>query len=174
MIKTSAVSTKKYLFGFTLIEILIYLSIFLIVTTASITFVISLDNFIDQYRLETMLYRSGTNVMEQVLLAVRQADTVDFFNLVEDDPNNGKLGVENTLNSTIFTYIDGRLELEIDGFNYGDLTGDDVSVDDFTVYYYSVANIQFIRVRISLTATLDALTSKSETFYGAGVIRGAI
>lgn len=174
MIKFLFTNFKIRSLGFTMVEMLVYLSIFTVVSTASVAFIISLDDFIDQYRLETMLYRSGTNVMEQIMLAIRQADNVDLFNTIEDDPSVGRLTVENTSSTTSFTLSSNELELEIDGFNYGDLTNDSVVVDKFTVYYYSVADVQFVRVRLALTATIDSLTTKSETFYGGGVIRGAL
>ena len=64
--------------GFTLVEMLVYLAIFTIITTASVAFLISLDKLIGQYEVETALYRSGSNVMEQIILGARQADQVDL------------------------------------------------------------------------------------------------
>jgi type II secretory pathway pseudopilin PulG len=167
-------NNKYRLKGFTLIEVLIYLSIFIIVSTAAIIFMVSLSRFIDQYKLETMLYRSGTNVMEQVVLAIRQADQIDLLNTIEDSPANGRLTLENTATTTSFTLDTGELSLDINGTDYGSLTGNNVTVDDFTVYYYDLTDAHFARVRLSLTATLNTGTSKSATFYGGGVIRGDI
>lgn len=160
--------------GFTMVEMLVYLAIFLVTATASVTFMFSLDNFIDQYRLETMLYRSGTSIMEHVQLAIRQADQVDTFNTVEDNPSAGKLTVANVSTTTSFTLNGGALEMSINGTEYGDLTSNDVTVDSFTVYHYPQAVGEFVRVRLHLTGTLDGSVSKSVILYGGAVVRGSI
>jgi type II secretory pathway pseudopilin PulG len=161
--------------GFSLVEMIVYIGIFMVVSVASVGFLFSLEDLIGQYRLETALYRSGSSVMEQVLLAVRQADLVDTLNTVEDSASTGKLTVENVSTSTSFTLDAGSLNLAINGVDYGDLTGEVVTVNGFTVYYYPTADgRQFVRVKLDLTATLNASFSKSMTFYGGAVIRGAL
>lgn len=160
--------------GFSLIEVLVYLSIFVILVVASVTFLFSLRDFVSQYRLETALYRSSSDALEQIVLAVRQADSVDMLNTIEDTPNAGKLTVQNAATTTVFMLDNGELLLEINSVPYGGLTRDEVVADAFTVYYYPLSDgRQFVRVRIDLTATVDGL-SKSETFYTGAVVRGAL
>lgn len=159
--------------GFTLIEMLVYLAIFMVVSTAAVTLLLSLDDFVDQYRLETRLYRSGTNVMEQILFAARQADAVDLVNTIEDTPSNGKLTVESAATSTAFTYTANDIELAINGVEYGAMTSDAVSVDAFTVYYYDSGESELVRVRLELSTSIDGV-SKSLMLHGGAVIRGSI
>lgn len=173
--RNSIAHLKAKISGFSLVEVLVYIAIFTIVSVASVGFLFSLEDLIGQYRLETALYRSGSSIMEQVLLAVRQADTVDSLNTVEDSPTTGKLTVENVSTSTTFTLDAGSLKLSINGDDFGDLTSDDVTVNGFTVYYYPTVNDhQFVRVKLSVTATLNGSLSKSATFYGGAVVRGAL
>ncbi len=161
--------------GFTIVEVLVYLAIFIVVSTASVTFLFSLNDLVGQYRIETVLYRSGTGAMEQILLAVRQADQADPVDTIEDSPSNGRLTVENAAITTSFTLIAGDLNLEINGEQYGDLVMDEVIVDSFTVYYYPLSNNrEFVRVRLSLTGAVTGMQSKSITLYGGAVVRGAI
>jgi len=157
-----------------LIEVLVYIAIFMMVSTASVTLILSLDDFIDQYRLETMLYRSGSNVLEPILLAIRQADDVDLLNTVLLTPATGRLTVENVASTTSFTLNAGELGMVVDGTDYGSLTADDVVVDSFTVYHYPLANSEFVRVKLVLTATLNPSVTKTVTLYGGSVIRGSI
>lgn len=161
--------------GFSLVEMLVYIAIFMIVTVASVGFLFSLQDLIGQYRLETTLYRSGSNVMEQILLAIRQADSVNVLNTIEDSPSTGKLTLNNLSTTTTFTLDSNALDLAINGVDYGDLTTDSVTVDGFTVYYYPMASgREFVRVRLDLTATIDGTLSKSITLNGGAVVRGAI
>ncbi len=160
--------------AFSLIEVLVYLAILMSVATASVGFLLSLNGFIDQYRLETMLYRSGTNALEQILVALREADAVDAFQTIEDDPAAGMLTVTNSATTTAFTFTGNELLLAINGQNYGNLANEAVSVDDFTVYYYPYSNGEFVRVRLTLSATLDgSASSKSISLYGGAAVRGA-
>lgn len=68
MMKSTA---QHRLSGFTLIEVMVYLFILIIVSTASVGLLLSLDDFIYQYKVETALYRSGTNVLEPIVVALR-------------------------------------------------------------------------------------------------------
>lgn len=156
--------------GFTLIEMLVYLAIFTIVTTASVTLLLSLNNFINQYRIETALYRSGTGVMEQILLSLRQAETVDLLNTIVEDPTQGQLTVETSATTTTFTYTGSELTLTINGDAYGNLITDNVTVDVFTVYHYPIVDGEYVRVKLVLSATLDGI-SKDLILYGGAVIR---
>lgn len=168
----SAVNRK---IGFTLVEMLVYLAIFMILSVGAVAFLFSLKDLVGQYRLETMLYRSGTSVLEQVLLAVRQADQVDLLNTTEDDPANGRLTVENAATTTSFTFAAGELELAVNGEDLGSLTLDTVTVDSFTVHHYPLAgDREFVRVQLVLTGTINGTQSKSITLYGGAVVRGAI
>lgn len=159
--------------GFTLVEMLVYLAIFMLVSTASVTFLLSLNDFVSQYRIETALYKSGTNAMEQVVLSLRQADDVDLLNSITNSPANGKLAVVNSASSTVFVLSAGSLDMTINGVDFGGVTDDDVTVSGFTVYHYTLTEGEFVRVKLSLTATVNSIT-KSITLYGGSVIRGAI
>lgn len=167
-------SPQKKQFGFTLVEMLVYLAIFMIVSVASVGFMLSLNNFIDQYRVETTLYRSGTNIMEQLLLAIRQAEAVDLVNTVVEDPTAGVLTLENTATTTIFTFDGSVLAMSINGVDLGDVTTSNVTVESFTVYHYPLSIGEFVRVRLVLTGTIEGAYSKQITLYGGAKVRGAL
>lgn len=160
-------SSLEKIRAFSLVEVLVYLAIFLMVSTASVTLMLSLNDFIDQYRLETMLYRSGTSVMEQIMLALRQADSVSASGV-------GVLTVANTSVVTGVSLTAGVLELTLDGISYSSLTNDNVVVSGFTSYHYDLSPGEMVRVKLDLTATLEDSTTKSITLYGGSVIRGSI
>ena len=173
MINVSTMMKAVLQRGFTMVEMLVYLAIFTVVSTASVGFLISLDEFVGQYKLETALYRSGTNVMEQILLSIRQADEVDLLNSTFNLPATGKLTVEHSASSTAFVLNAGALDWTVDGVDLGDMTMDEVVVDGFSVYHYPLTKGEFVRVKLSLTATVGTVT-KSITLYGGAVVRGSI
>ena len=158
--------------GFTIIELLVYLSILVVVMASSVTFLFSLSGIVTQYRLETELYRGGTAALEQVVLALRQADEFDVGDSITQPSTTGVLSV-NGAGNTQFARVGNDLQLIIDGTNHGDITSDIVFVDGFTVYRYSAANGEFVRVELDLRATIGD-QSRSATFYGGSTLRGAI
>ena len=167
-------STRKQKTGFTLVEMLVYLAIFMIVSVASVGFMLSLNNLIGQYRVEKVLYRSGTNIMEQVLLAIRQAEAADLLNTIEDDPTAGRLTLENAATTTSFTFDGSVLSMSINGVDLGDVTASSVTVESFTVYHYPLSVGEFVRVRLVLTGTIENAYSKQITLYGGAKVRGAL
>lgn len=157
--------------GFTLIEVMVYLFILIIVSTASVGLLLSLDDFIYQYKIETALYRSSTNVLEPIMVALREGDTLNVGSSVFNDPLTGKLVVQNGGVTTEFALVSGALELTVDGDNKGNLLSDGVTASGFTVYSYSTGSGTFVRVRLDLDATVNGI-SKSISLYDGAVIRG--
>lgn len=166
-------SFKNLKIGFTLIEVLIYISLFMVVTAASVGFLFSLDDFIYQYRIETALYKSGTNAMEQILLGVRQAESVDLINSTFNTPAAGRLTVINGASTTAFVLDSGVLRMELDGDDYGTVAFDGVNAEEFTVYYYTLTEGELVRVKLRLSATINGVT-KDLTLYGSSVVRGSL
>lgn len=159
--------------GFTLVEVMVYLFILLVVSTASIGLLLSLDDFIQQYQVETALYRSGTNVLEPIMVAIREGDDYDSVNSIVNDPLTGKLVVHNGGVATEFAIVAGAIELTVDGDNKGNLLSDGVVAQGFTVYSYTTGVGTYVRVKLDLEATVGGVV-KSITLYDGAVIRGEL
>lgn len=165
--------TRAHLRGFSLVEVLVYLSLFVILVTASVGVVFSLNTLVERYKAETALYRSGTQVLEHALLSIRQGDQINLFSTIQASPATGRITIANPSTTTVISRVGNDLQLEINGTNYGSLLPDIVTVDGFTVYHYPRAEGEFVRVIIELSATIDG-TTRTETFYGGAVVRGSI
>ena len=158
--------------GFSLIEVLIYIAVFMLVSTAAIGFLVSLDDLIDEYRVETALYRSSTKTLEQVQLSLRQADTLDLLNAATST-SDGVLAVTGSSSDTQIAKVGDELQLSIDGVLVGDLLQDEVVATDFTVFHYPMSIGEVVRVRMGLTATVGS-TTKSIQLYTGSVLRDSI
>jgi prepilin-type N-terminal cleavage/methylation domain-containing protein len=166
--------TVKKNSGFTLVEVLVYLAIFLVVSTGAITLIVSLDDFILQYKVETSLYRSSTNVLEQVVTAARQAESFDASNSVLDSSTTGSLVVlKGGVGTVVKRTPTGDITLTVGGVDKGSLLSGNVVSDGFTVYKYDTAVGTFLRVKLDLTATESGIT-KTTSMYTGAVIRGDI
>lgn len=157
--------------GFTLVEVLVYLAIFIMVTTASVYLLISLDEIVDRYRVNTLLYRSGSGALEHMVVELRKADQFNVAGSVINDPATGTLAVISNSTSTVFTKSGDELLLSINSVNYGNMVDDSVEIDGFTVYQYNTTIGTLVRLKLELTATVGS-SSKSTTLYGGAVIRG--
>ena len=150
-----------------------YLAILIIVSTAAVSLIISLDDVIDRYRVDTALYRSGTNVMEQVVVELRRGDEFDAVNSVLNNAATGTLAIMNGATTTVISRVGDELILTVNGEVYGNLLQESVTVTGFTVYKYDTASGTLVRVKLDLSVTIESVT-KTITLYGAAIIRGDI
>jgi prepilin-type N-terminal cleavage/methylation domain-containing protein len=157
--------------GFTLVEVLVYLAIFVMVTTAATYLLITLNDVVDRYRVNTILYRSGSSALEHMVVELRQANQFNAAGSVVNTSATGTLSVINNSTTTTFTKSGDELLFSINSVNYGNIVDDAVEVDGFTVYQYSTTVGTLIRLKLELTATVGSST-KSTTLYGGAVIRG--
>lgn len=163
-------SKKK---GFTLVEMLVYIAILVSVATGAITFLISLDDLIDNYTVETALYRSGANVMEHVLVGLREANQLDSVNTVSLNSLTGALSLNNDGVNTRFVKVGDELQLTKAGVSQVNMLEGDVIVTGFTIYEYDTGAGTLIRVHLELTGTVESIT-KDINLYGGAIIRGAL
>jgi type II secretory pathway pseudopilin PulG len=159
--------------GFTLLEVLVYLAILIIVSTVAVSLLVSLDDVIDRYRVDTALYRSGTNVMEQVVVELRRGDEFNVASSVLNTSATGTIAIDNGATTTIISRVGDEMRLTINGEEYGNLLQDPVIVTGFTVYKYDTTSGTFVRVKLELSATIESVT-KTIDLYGGAVIRGDI
>lgn len=157
--------------GFTLVEVMIYLAILTVVSAGGVGLILSLDGVLAQFKVETALYRSSTNIFEQLIVAVREGEDFDAANSVLNTPATGKLTILNGGTITTFEKSGSDLNLTIDSINKGDLLSEGVSVTSFTVYKYDTTVGTFVRVKLGLSATVEGIT-KTLTLYDGAVIRG--
>jgi prepilin-type N-terminal cleavage/methylation domain-containing protein len=159
--------------GFTLVEVLVYMAIFVMFTTAATYLLITLNDVVDRYRVNTLLYRSGSSAVEHMVAELRQANQFNAAGSVVNTSATGTLSVINDSTTTTFTKSGDELLLSINSVNYGNLVDESVEVDGFTVYRYTTTVGTLIRLKLELTATVGSST-KSMTLYGGSVIRGDI
>ncbi len=163
-------SLKKISAGFSLIETLLYLSIFIVVSTASVYVLFSLNEIIDNYRVTTSLYRSGANAMEQIVTSIREADQLSGATVVHSS-STGVLAVMNGAQTTQFTKTGDDLLLSRAGASLGSLLAPNVDVVGFTVFQYPTTVGTLVRVKLDLEATSGS-TTRTVSLYGGSVIRG--
>lgn len=163
--------------GFTLIETIVYLAIFVTVTAASITLLLSLQELTNQYRVKQALLTSGSAIMERTLLEAREARAVVVAESVLASSTAGVLALEvatETATDTVQIIHNGTAVRLLEPAGMQDLHASDVTVDAFTVFAYETGTTgtQLVRVQLEVSATRRGYT-ESLTLQGGAIIRGS-
>lgn len=157
--------------GFSLVEMIIYVSILSVMSVAAVTFMLSLQDLFKHYRVQQELFSAGTITMERILTEIRTGDEVVLANTTLDDGANGALQIDGDTTTT-FTLTSGEVIVDVDGVTEGSLTPGSVTVNSFTVHHYDNTLGEMVRVILNMTATVDGY-SDTYTLYGGGVVRGS-
>lgn len=157
--------------GFTLVEMLVYISILVIVAGGALTLLFSLEDRMTENRAHQLVAQAGKNTLERMLSDIRAADTVDTLSSTfEVSP--GVLEVVNASNTARYAVASGSVLLTVDGQNVGRLTDERVSIDQLRFYHYNTGETELVRAELSVTATVrDATVSR--TFTAGAVLRGS-
>lgn len=157
--------------GFTLIEMLVYISVMLLIAVGLVTTFHSLDTALLKNRDDRALTESATVSLERIGRAIRSADSVNTgMSTLGSSP--GVLTLTEGATTTKFSLVSGNLMLTINSKDVGPLTGDDVTVNSLTFTYYPGTATDLVRVALTLTRVGDVSTT-TRTFYTSAVLRGS-
>lgn len=168
--KFSIINRQKS--GFTLIEMLVYISIFTIVSGGAIGLLFSLDDLFVQYKLKQNLLASGTTIMERVLLEVREANNLVLADSVIASSTAGVISLDKGVETIKISKNGNKLELYRDGNLDSVINSSNVEVLGATFYYYEQNGVELVRVRLDLRSSVE---SQIEDWSVAGgtIIRGS-
>lgn len=152
--------------GFTLVEMIFYIALLTLVTTASVLLLFSLEDMFAKYRAEQLVYRSATTALERMLFDIRNAESV-----VTSNSPFPSLSLTKESNTTQYVVGSGGILLRENGVNTGLLTDDDVSVTSLNFFGYSDTT-ELVRVEMTLSATVGQSTVE-RTFNAGAVLRGS-
>lgn len=157
--------------GFTLIEMLVYISILTLVSGGALTLLFSLGDQINAARAERLLSHSAQTALERMLYDIKEADYADIF-LSDFDVTPGVLRVVQVASTTEFSVAANTLYYAKDDVNQGPLTDDRVSVDSLYFYHYDNSVTELVRIAMTLTVTVGE-TTITRTFNAATTLRGS-
>ena len=158
-------------FGFTLVEILVYMAIFILVSTSAIGLLFSLDDLFTQYKLKQALLESGTNIMERLLIEVRESDSVSLADSVLTS-SDGTLTLDKATETIKFIKNGNNLELNRDGVFEGNLNSSNIEILGATFYQYEQNGVELVRVKLDLRSTIED-QSEEWSVSGGAIIRGS-
>ncbi len=157
--------------GFTLVETLVYMAVFVLVAIALVMTFLSFDTVFLRNKLERVVANEAQTSLEYIAQAIRQADSVNT-GLSTFDTASGVLALEGGATSTRIYTSGGLLMLDVEGVTVGPLTSDAVTVEGITFNHQVGTLTDLIRVTLTISADNKA-ASTTKTFYTSGVLRGS-
>lgn len=157
--------------GYTLLEIVIYVSILAVIAVLVVGSVLSIYQAFAKIRVERKLVLNGDVALETMVRSVRSATSSNAaISVFGSSPgvlqvNAGNSKEKFSLSGTILQTQKGTGPAE-------NLTSSDVEVTSLIFYATSTDDSKMITIRMSLRAG-GGVFQKTKNFYGSAVMRGA-
>ncbi len=151
--------------GFSLIEMIVYISILALMLIIVIEVVFSITRSQRVIKSVRNIENSALETLERIEREVRRAESINATSSIFG-VHPGKL----VLGNVEFYLSDGRLYLKENGVDTGALTAEDVTVTNLIFRRFATSTIEGIRAEI----TIESGTSthyRIETFYSSAVVR---
>lgn len=162
--------TKKHNLGFTLVEWIVYIAVFFLISGSALGLIFSLNDLLIQYTTRQSLLSSGSMIMERVLLEVREADSVVLSESTFASSTAAVLTLVKDLKTIRIEKKGNYFELYEDNSLIGNLNESQVEVVSGTFYRYETNGKELIRLRLNLRSSL-AGQSEIWSIYGAAIVR---
>jgi Tfp pilus assembly protein PilE len=170
------INNKK---GISLVETVIYLAIFTMVSILVINSFITVIGSFATTRTNRSLMEAGINSMERMSREIRQADNVDVLNSSLNGDTlhlNSKDSGENLI-TIKFSKVNNDLNLYkcsglvvCDTF-FGNLVGENISLDSLVFRRVITAQGEAIKIEMTLS-DIYSKTNKTENFYNTIILKG--
>lgn len=160
--------------GFTLIEVVIYVTYVAILSAVAINGVIDLTQVFGSFQITRDLNNTADIVTDRIVRQMRLAYDIDQ-GASNFGVNPGKLVLnttDGTVNTTIEFYVlDGRIKVKESGVDKGYLGSKNVDVDILVFELITNGRSQAVRTRLELSVDRFG-NSHTKTFYATTILRG--
>ena len=154
--------------GFTLVEVLVYLAVFMLVSVGSILTLLNLREMVYEQRVNQILTQSVSAVFERVQNELRSGDSIDFVSSTFG-VSSSTVTIMNGATSTEIALVDNSIVASVNGGVALQLTPDTVTVTEFTLYHYDNGVSEAVRVSLDMEATWGTVV-KSKSFTNAATL----
>lgn len=171
----STIVKPKRSFGFTIVELLIYLAIFTAFSILAINMLLTMTRAFAEARVVRDVNHAGLVSMERLSREIRGAESIDT-GMSSFGANPGVLKLDGTdglgaARSVRFYVLSGVLKIDENGVYLGDLTDPSVAVTNLIFRTFNTAQGSFVKVEMTLRAT-RGLIVRTENFYNGAILRG--
>ena len=156
---------KKSAEGFTLVEVLVYMSIFVLLSGGALGLLFSLSDLFTQYKMRQALLTTGTSAMERMVLEIREADSVLAT-------STGMVTLRNSLDTISFQKNGSQLDLYKNGVLQSTLNTSTVEVMNVSFHSYVLNQVELVRIQLVLRSFVGT-QSEAWTINSGVILRGS-
>lgn len=155
--------------GFSLVEMLIYVSLLVVILAVVINVVFSFTRPYEQLRALRAAEHTGLSSMERMMRDIHNAASVDLaqsnFNVA-----TGTLTVVNASSTTKFYLSDGQLRVDVDGSYVGPLSVSNGKVSSLVFRFSSTTESQAIKIDMTVDGVQGNAT-KTKKFHSTAILK---
>lgn len=161
--------------GFSLIEMIMYISIMSFVFVIIVNFLVVYGIGYNSFKASSRINASAITSLERITREIKSASSVDT-GLSVLGSNPGKLVLNTTDGGSpiqIEFYVSGSaVMVKKNNVVIGELTKNNVTVDNLVFDLSTVGNSELVKVEIDISTPLGT-TTKTASFLGSSVLRGS-
>lgn len=159
--------------GFSLVEVLVYISILTLVLSIIIGSLITMAQIQERVIAGKAVDRSAVVALDRILREVRLSDSIDTVNSVFDVPESVLFVEREGISGPIKFYVlDDVFYLEKEGSTY-QLINEKVVVKNFSVFRIEAGESEAVRVNLVLSYPYSD-GSVEQSFYVTAILRGSL
>lgn len=157
--------------GFSLLEMLIYISILTITAVIVVDILLSTAKSYNSFKISRSINSTVSTSLERMTREIRAADDVLLIGSTFDT-HPGRLTLQIASTTSEF-YLDGNvLKIKEGGIDAGSLTSSKLSVDNLVFRLLDNGVSKAVRIEMTLLGTERNIT-KAKTFYSFAVLRNS-
>lgn len=168
--KIKAISIKK---GFTMIELLIYVSGLIILGTIIITMLVQFYSIYKEIVAAPRADRTGLLLVDRITKEIRSANSIDMAQS-QFNNTNGVLEINTLTEGAIiekrFFVENGIAKYQEDSNNPVNLSSDDFTVSNFNFYYVDTPVSEGVRFTLEIAYQIENAT-QTKSYTGFAILR---
>jgi len=174
----SIFSLRKLTRGFTLVEMVIYIAFFALLSTLALEATIVVMRSFYTLRLTQNVDQSATVALERLSREIRNAYDIDLTqSTMGANPGRLMLNTKDAVgaNTTMEFYIDAKNQLHLreGGIEKGSLVPKSVTIPNLIFRAVNTANSKAVKIEITIQDT-RSINTQSVKFYDTIVLRGSV
>ncbi len=157
--------------GYSIVEILVYLAIFTIISIVVINLFITTISSFNTTNINRKLLEAGQVSMERVTREVRQAKNIDVSNSSSDSLQLNSTNISGDSQIIKFASESGKLNLYQDASLIGNLLPENINMTSLIFRRITTVKGEAVKIEMTLQYSVGKNT-KSENFYNTIILRG--
>ncbi len=168
--------TKKYNGGYALPEVIVYLTLFVLMSVLVVNMLLTMSKAFSEIRANRDMTRSGSSMMERITREIQNAESIDTVNSTfGTSPGVLTLSGHNssgTARTIKFSVSSGTVHVYENGVDQGLLSANPTTETSLLFYNITTTHGSAVRVVITLTDTRGT-NVRTENFYTTAALRGS-